>query len=303
MAWHPFRNLGLKVLSLVLATVLWGAVTRDQVVERSLRVPLEFQNVPADLEITADPPTAVDVRVRGPSSLLSRLQPGEVVAVVDLRGARPGQRLFHLLTEEVRVPFGIEVSQVTPPTVALMFERSGTRIVPVVPSIEGEPAVGFIAGQVRVDPPTVEVVGPVSRLNVLREATTEPMSIRNARATVTDSVTIGVMDSALRLRYPRSATVSVDVLPAPIERAVRDVPVSVRNVQRGLRASVQPTRITVVLRGTREALGALDIAGLHAWVDAASLGPGRYTLPVRFDHGDDYGISRVEPEAAQVRIR
>jgi YbbR domain-containing protein len=303
VAWQPFRNLGLKLLSLLLATAIWMAVTRDQLVERSLRVPIEFQNVPANLEITGNPPTAVDVRVRGPSSILGRLEPGEVVAVLDLRGARPGQRLFHLLTDEVRVPFGTEVAQVTPPTVALTFERSGSRTVPVVPAIEGDPAPGYIAGQVTVDPPAVEVVGPVSRLNALREATTEPVSIENARAPVRDNVTIGAMDAAVRLREPRSATVTVRILPAPIERAVRDVPVRARHLGRSLRVSIEPTRVTVMLRGPREALGALSVGDLEAWVDAASLGPGRYNLPVRFDQEKDYAIAHAEPASVQVRIR
>jgi hypothetical protein len=97
--------------------------------------------------------------------------------------------------------------------------------------------------------------------------------------------------------------VTVDILPAPVERAVRDVPVRVRNVGRGLRATADPPRITVFLRGAREALGSLDVSELEAWVDAASLGPGRYTLPIRFDPGVDYGILRVEPGTIQVRVR
>jgi YbbR domain-containing protein len=231
------------------------------------------------------------------------VQPGEVVAVVDLRGARAGQRLFHVLTDAVRVPFGIDVSQINPPTVPLTFERSATRMVPVVPAVDGEPAVGFIAGQVLADPQTVEVVGPESRLKELREATTEPVSLKNATASIQDTVTVGVVDPALRLRVPQSATVTVDILPAPIERAIYDIPVRVRNLSRGLEVTVNPSRVTVILRGARTALGSLDQSGLEAWVDAASLSAGRYALPVRFDPGREYGISRVEPAEVQVRLQ
>jgi YbbR domain-containing protein len=303
MAWHPFRNFGLKALSVVLATLLWMTVTRDQLAERSLRVPLEFQNIPEALEMSGESPSTVEVRVRGPSGLLARLDPGDVVAVVDLRSARPGERLFHLLTDEVRVPFGIEVAQINPPTVALGFERSGSRIVPVVPAIDGEPADGYVAGKVTVDPSTVEVVGAVSRLNALEEATTEPVSIANRTQRVRDTVTVGVTDPTLRLRTPRSATVTVDILPAPIERTVYDVSVRVRNLARGRRATAVPARVTVVLRGAREALGSLDTGALEAWVDAVSLEPGRYVLPVKVDAGREYGIARVLPETVEVRVR
>lgn len=303
MAWHPFRNLWLKTLALGLSTALWLTVTRDHVVERSLRVPLEYQNIPAELELTGEPPASVDVRVRGASSLLARLDPGEIVAVLDLRGARPGQRLFHLLTDQVRVPFGVEVTQVAPPTLSLTLERSGRRRVPVVPEIEGEPAPGFVAGRVTVDPPFVEVTGPESRLNAVREATTEPVSVQGATADVRDRVTIGVADAALRLNEPRSAAVVVEIVPAPIERSVKDVRVRVRNAGQGLRVSVRPATVTVVLRGRREVLGALDASRLEAFVDVASLGPGRYVLPARGEAGPDYGVVRTEPGTVEVRIR
>lgn len=303
MAWHPFRNLWLKALALGLSTVLWLTVTRDHVVERSLRVPLEYQNIPPDLELTGEPPASVDVRIRGASSLLARLEPGDVVAVLDLDGARPGQRLFHLLTDQVRVPFGVEVTQVTPPTLSLSLERSARRRLPVVPEIEGEPAPGFVAGRVLVDPPFVEVTGPESRLNAVREATTEPVSVQGATAEVRDRVTIGVPDAALRLNEPRSATVVVEIVPAPIERSVKGVRVHVRNAARGLRVTVRPSTVTLVVRGRREAIGALDASRLEAFVDVGNLGPGRYVLPARTEGGPDVGVVRTEPETVEVRIR
>ena len=82
MRYHPFRQLGLKILALTLASVLWLTVAGEHVVERSLRVPLEFRNIPEALEIVGNTPDTVDVRLRGSSAVLSRVQPGEIVAVV-----------------------------------------------------------------------------------------------------------------------------------------------------------------------------------------------------------------------------
>lgn len=303
MAWHPFRNLGLKVFAVALATLMWMTVTRDQLVERSINVPLEFQNIPTDLELIGQPPASADVRVRGPSSVLSRLAAGEVVAVLDLRDARSGQRIFHLVPDEVRVPFGIQVAQINPATISLSFERSGSRIVPVVPAITGEPAAGFVPGRVTVDPASIEVIGPLSRLEGLNQATTEPVSIANATRLVRDKVTIGVVDSAVRLRTPSSATVFVDIVPAPIERAVADVLVSVRNLAPGRRGSVEPARVTIVVKGAREALGSLDVSQLEAWVDAAQLDAGGYSVPVKVEPGRNYRIARTEPASVRLRVR
>ena len=55
-----FRHLGLKLLSFALAVLLWLLVAGQKEAERSLRVPLEFQNVPPSLEMIGDPTAFVD---------------------------------------------------------------------------------------------------------------------------------------------------------------------------------------------------------------------------------------------------
>src|SRR6476469_9072123 len=164
MAYHPFRHLGLKILAIALAVLLWLTVAGEHTVERSLRVPLEFRNVPPALEIVGDAPDNVDIRVRGSSALLSRLQAGEIVAVLDLASARAGSRLFHIRNDEVRAPFGVEVTQVLPATLGIDLERSTRRTVPVKPALDGEPAAGYVIGRVSSEPATVDIVGPESRV-------------------------------------------------------------------------------------------------------------------------------------------
>jgi len=302
MAYNPFRHFGLKILALAIASLLWFTIAGEHVVERFVRVPLEMQNRPERLELVGNPPDQVEVRLRGSSGLLSRLQPGDVVAILDLEGARPGSRLFHLRTDQVRAPFGVSVSQVIPQTVSLAFEIGASRMVPIRADIEGEPAPGFVPGRVTVQPSSVEVVGPSSDLSALRDATTEPVSIDGARETVEKSVTVGVDDSALRLRQPVTATVRVEIVPAPVERRFAGVSVQARNLPQGRSAEVVD-RVTVFVRGGRDSLSALDVPQIVAFVDLAGLGPGRYNLPVRIDPSRAFGVSRIEPAVVEVRIR
>jgi YbbR domain-containing protein len=213
MAFNPFRRLGLKVVSLVLAALIWLVVSGEQIVERAFRIPLEFTNLPAALELAGDAPIVVDVRVRGSSGALSRLSAGELVAVLDLRQARPGQRLFHVTGTEVRAPFGIEVVQVTPSSLAMTFEPSATREVTISPTVEGQPADGFEVRSITTDPPAVVVAGPATAVKATREAITEPVSVANATATVTEVVNVGVADPAVRLRSTQSVRVTVHIAP------------------------------------------------------------------------------------------
>src|SRR5205085_30241 len=162
-----------------------------------------LQQFPPGVELQTKPPSTVDVRVRGGSGALSRLSPVDIVAVLDLRGAQVGQRLFHLTPDQVRIPFGVEVVQITPPTIALLFERS--------------------------------------------------------------------------------AAVNVQVLPAPLERAFRSLPVHFRNLTPRLTAKIMPTTVDVSVRGSRESLVGVGVDDVSVYVDLAGLGVGEYSLRVHVD--------------------
>jgi YbbR domain-containing protein len=298
----PFRHLGLKVLSLVLAVLLWMVVSGEETVERGLRVPLELLQVPAGLELTGEVPATVDVRVRGASGTLSRVSTGDVVAVLDLRSARSGRRLFPLTPDQVRVPFGVEVVQVQPSALAMAFESSASRQVPVVPAVDGRPAPGYVVGLMTADPKTVEVIGPETAVRRVTEALTEPVSVSGARDHVRQSVILGLIDPSLRLKNARAAMVTVQIVPAPLERSLRGRPVHLRNVPGTLEAQAIPSAVDLTLRGSREALARVEADDIVAYVDLAGLGPGQYSLTVHADSSPEAGVTRIEPSSVQVQI-
>lgn len=304
MAYHPFRHLGLKVLAITLATVLWFTVAGEHVVERSLRVPLAVRNLSPKLEIVGDLPDTVDVRVRGSAAQLSRLDPGEVVAMLDLTTARTGARLFHLRTDEVRVPYGIEVAQVMPPSISLTIEKSVRRSVPIVPATDGDPPPGYVVGRISAEPSTVEVIGPESHVREVAAATTEPVEIEGKHERVRDVVAVGVRDSSVRLvQQSMSVTVVIEILPAPVEREVSGVPVRYRNLASGLTAKITPAVARVGIRGQRDVLGRIRPDTIEAFVDLAGLGPGIYDLRVQVDPSEEVGVGAVSPTAVAVTIK
>jgi YbbR domain-containing protein len=211
MAFHPFHRIGLKIVSVVLAALIWLIVSGEQIVERGFRIPLEFSNLPVGLELASDAPTVVDVRVRGSSGALGRLTPGELVAILDLRQARAGQRLFHLSGDAVRAPFGVDVVHVAPSSLAITFEPSAEKQVAVSPVVEGEPAAGFEVQQVTADPAVVVVGGPTTAVRATNEAITEPVSVAGASSTVTELVNVGVADPVVHLRSLEAVRVTVTI--------------------------------------------------------------------------------------------
>jgi YbbR domain-containing protein len=298
----PFRNIGLKFLSISIATLLWLVVAGDRVVERALRIPVEYQNLPTGLEIIGNPLQNVEVRIRGSSGTLGRLAPQETSAVIDLRSARPGRRLFHLTPSQVKVPYGVEVVQVAPATLPIEFENSAVRVVQVRPSVEGRPAVGFEVISVTSNPATVEVIGPESSLRGLDEAMTEPISVSNERRPVREVVTVGVADPTVRLRTPTTATVTVQIGPGASRRTLTDVPVTIRNADEGVRVRLLTQTVAVGLKGTETAIKSLvpDVIEVH--VDAGGLAPGVHSVEVKVQAPQGLMVESIAPRTVRLRV-
>jgi diadenylate cyclase len=109
-----FANWWLKLLALGLSFLLWTIYSAEPVAEVGYVVPIEFRNVPANLEISGDVPAQVHVRVRGRSILVRRLTPADLAISVDLSHAQVGETAFQLTPDQVAAPYAVTVVGVTP---------------------------------------------------------------------------------------------------------------------------------------------------------------------------------------------
>lgn len=151
------RNLGLKVVALALAVAAWWFVAGESKVLVSFTIPLEIRNVPKEMTITNKAERQVEVRLSGPSSLLSGMRPSEISASVDLAAAQAGRQHFTLDDRSVKVPPGIKVQKIFPASIEVVLDRTERRMVAVSARIGGGAAVRKRVAKVEIDPPSVEI--------------------------------------------------------------------------------------------------------------------------------------------------
>jgi YbbR domain-containing protein len=296
VALFPIRNVGLKLLSIVVAVLLWLVVAVDPVVERTVRVGLELQRTPDGLELVGNIPDTVSVRLRGPASRLSELGPADIAVIVDLDGARPGRRLFTLTATDVTVPYGLEVMQIAPASLALSFEPLARRVVPVRPQIEGTPVPGHSVTNVSVSPSQVRIAGPESAIAGVSEVITEAVSVERATTLVREVVALEVPESGVRLDSgPGTAVVTVTVSTDTIERTVAGVPIAVRGGPPGLQPA--PASAAVTVQGAPAVVRALTPQDISLFVE---VGRGSGELPVRAETSPQVVVRSIDP--AQVRV-
>jgi diadenylate cyclase len=203
------QNFGVKLISLLLAIGLWLVVSRDPVAEVELRVPIEFHNVPQNLEIDSASFTEAQVRVRGPGRLIHGLRASDVRAEIDLSAVRPGSRTFDLTSRNVRAPQDLEVVQIIPSQFQLSFDDRVTRSVEVRPRVTGTFAGGLRVSQVIADPATITISGPRRRIATVEAATTDPVDASGTMERASFVTQAYVPDPLIQVVHPTPVRVTV----------------------------------------------------------------------------------------------
>lgn len=124
------HNFWLKILSLLIATGLWLAISPDQEpAEITLRVPIEFRHLPSQLEISSVNIPEAQVRVRGPERTIRDLRSTDIHADLELKDAAPGEHTFDLTAQQIHLQRDLTVVQVVPVrvTVNMVMNGAGSR--------------------------------------------------------------------------------------------------------------------------------------------------------------------------------
>ena len=211
------KNLGLKLVSLLLACILWWYVSlprREEVRERKMTASLSLVGIPAHLVITGpDIPASVSVRVRGRSSNLRALASQSLEASADLsRINRAGEVKIRIRAQHINVPEDIEVVSIEPDEVRFRVEELRQRAVPIRPYLEGGVPSGFIVGQATAEPALALVSGPASQIMKLAEVTTERIIMTGRKETFVQNAGVIADSPLVRVISPLTTQVTVPVL-------------------------------------------------------------------------------------------
>ena len=219
------RDWPLKIVSLVLALVLWLLLVPAEKVssEKSLTIPLETVGVPEGLEIVERPVPTIDITVRGPRRVLGEVTPSSLSARIDLDRASVHQQEYALNAAMIDVPAGAQVVKISPSKVTIKLERTVEATLAVHATLRGKPAAGSRIARIEIDPDQVTVQGPESRVKAADAATTAPIDVSGLSQSTVFDADIILPRAELRFVAPQTdARVTVVIEPektAPVPPA------------------------------------------------------------------------------------
>lgn len=196
------KNLPLKILSIVLAVLLWAVISKGrggEMTEISLGIPLEFHNFPKGMEIVRCNAERVDVHFSGPGKAVSKLSREGLNLPMDLSGAAEGETTFEIFPSDIKAPPNVTVTRVSPSSINVVLEKVGLREAPVDLRLEGNPEDGYILGEPMAIPSRVRIQGPQSSLSGIGPIETLPVNVQGAAQTLEGEIDLVSPEGPVRL--------------------------------------------------------------------------------------------------------
>lgn len=202
-------NLVPKSVSFVLVCVLWVFIGGQPRAEIWMTVPLEYRNMPANMEIVGNLVNRVDVGIRGPRTLISSITVDQLKAHVDLSQSMSGVNHIRLTADNVRAPLGTEVTKVAPSSIRIHLENIKSQSVPVKAHLVGKLPRPLRLKGVSVEPPEIVLQGPSGNLKKVREIFTEPVELGEVMESTQITVALDITSPQLRLAPDQPPQVTV----------------------------------------------------------------------------------------------
>ncbi|NPV49385.1 MAG: hypothetical protein HPY69_20765 [Armatimonadetes bacterium] len=194
--WGRLRNnLGLKLLSLLSALVIWGTVQTqtDPVVTRRKTLKVVPVGVPKNLAPVSIEPPEVTLTLVGRSSAFDRLAAHNPRLIADLSQATVGP--YNAVLQPDDLPTGLQIREMPRSTALIELDEVATASKPVYVELRGRPAQGFAVNSWQVRPNEVTVRGPSSLLLRVDRVVAE-VDVSGRSTTLSATVTAGVRDAA-----------------------------------------------------------------------------------------------------------
>ena len=243
------RNASLKILSFFFAVSLWLFVNLKATTEKTLQVPVRWENVPGLLEITNAVTDTVRVQVTGPRRILSNLEPRRIPVVLDLSDAKVGLSNYQINEKMLSLPPGLSAQVLPPDTIQFKFELIVEKEVQVQLQQAGSLPEGYSLESIEITPSRIKVVGAQSEVQNLFHVETEPIDLTGHGASFEVKAKIALNRLHVRVAAGQEHVLAkFRVEEKVLQKTLRNMKVVLDNPPAAA-VSIQPPVVDILLEG------------------------------------------------------
>lgn len=293
------------VLAFLIALILWFHVVTEKEYVQEVEVPLRIENRPHELVLLTNPPRMVHLKIRGTGKELLKYNLGKESRFcrVDISKAKRGEVVYHLGEENIELPYGLQLVDISDKELKFRFDRRTKKSVRVRVNTTGSPKEGYTVVKETIEPEKVSLSGPETLLRNIDQVESKPIDI-DGKSKPFQTTTKLVPPEEGRGWELTPDSVLVDLLIEKIVAITYDsVSVRIRNRPKRKRISVIPDFIKLTLSGAESTMRNLELEKISVEIDLEGLRSGEYSLPARIKLPEGVNLISASPKRFKVVIK
>lgn len=252
----------------IFSIILWASVSLTDVYVTTIRVPVNFTDLPRNYSVGYSSVNEVYLQVKGKGWELAKLSLGKDAKFNVSVHRRIGKRkndLKDFIEANAWLTSSFQVLEIAPSLIEFDVERTGSKRVKLIKNFKLEFKPGYgPASEIKINPEFVEIFGPANLLYKIDSIKTEYREFLNVSENVKIDLPIKTPDGISLTN--QTSTIEFEVQKI-VDKTFEDLPVETRSVPAAKELILYPGKINVVLRGGINILGRLTNDSIKAYVD------------------------------------
>lgn len=207
------ENLSLKITALILAVIVWAAVTGRERAdsEKILRIPVELTNVSENIEVRSVKPEDVSISLHGASQIINGISQQNLKIRIDLKDTVKSGRINFYAEDQLKIPEGVHILSVHPKMIEIIVEEFVIKEIPVKIHFIGRLKPGLTLKEARVTPAKVSVIGFRPQIAEIDSVFTEPLNLATVENSINLVVALKKTGNILRFQAQKEVEVTLDI--------------------------------------------------------------------------------------------
>lgn len=290
-----FNNVLLKMVSLIIAFMLWSFLMLERKSEVTLNIPIRIENVPDNLVIVEPPPPDIRVAVRGSRTQLRSINEALMPYRIDLAGFRAGETTIDVIPDKINLPRGLRIVHVNPTKITIELAPVVRKRLPVAVRFRGELPKGMRLVGYQVQPEEIVVDGAQSELAAVEFVETEPINLSSVGGNARIEADLALGNLHIVDITTHTVEVTLQVAEVDISRTLKDVPVQ---LPAGFTSRGKATA-TVTVTGPAHAINELQASEVRLTV--APPRRGRARVEIRAEVPPHVIVNRIVPNVLELQ--
>ncbi|MBW2564038.1 MAG: YbbR-like domain-containing protein [Deltaproteobacteria bacterium] len=301
--FNIFRQKKIKWLTVCIAIGIcaYFFLPAASLYETDILISVGFDKIPSGLTITSFSPKNIEVRVRGPKSLIKDISNLKLQYSADLSDVSTGLNSIPVHLGKVGFPNQFSIINVNPAFLDVVADIEIYKKVPVEVFYTGEPASNFFVSDALAKPSSLILRGPEKLLHPIEKVLTKSININGISESFKKEITLDLPED-IDIVFPSGVIHAEIFLKEKFAiKKFSNIPVKGKNTKYSY--SITPFAINIEIKGPVKILDKLKAKEeINVSVDLKGLKPGIYvrraaiTLPVKTT------LASAEPEIFTVKI-